>query len=419
MHKKILSLLFISFIIHTSEAISSQLDTSVDEIESVAGGINGSINFYNVGNGHAAVITSEGRPPLICDAGTVAHGVIHRNKANIVAPIIADIQASFLTLDPVQYGNRLPLSICISHPSMDHFNLIRHILTRLPINEETPLLVHTMLGGERVNYQLRTGGHQYVEGQALLGALQAAHLGDVGEEEEDVNEEDYMRFSAGRHLNTPAEINWLLHRQNINAEEEEDVNWEGDPIITHFFGQTDLGIVPAGADANDQKSIVTRVSINNWSAVFQGDALRVNTDAIIGLGEQQEFEADILHASLQGGGVDRANQPTWIQHVNPRYGIFSAGQRGNPHFHPRAGVIKRFFFEGNRLFVAAHQHNIHLFNPNGVAIPHLYNVRNSQYGGVIKRTRYGVYTPFSSGNIRFNSQNIEPVTQYAALPGYL
>ncbi|MBP9776491.1 MAG: hypothetical protein ACH349_02005 [Candidatus Rhabdochlamydia sp.] len=388
MLKKLFTLLCFSFLIYAGEDESS-------------------INFYNAG-GHAALVTVRGRPPLICDAGYITHRVIDPVKLNISAPLMNDVLAEFEgeDLDPATYDNRYPLSVIVSHPSKDHYNLIVDILTELRANNDTLLRVHTILGGNKADYPAD-----------LLETLTDIHRTDTGILHAAVVDDDFMRFSGTRVINNAQEIDWLLFRHPDG--DEETLNWNGNPTITHLLGQTDLGIVPqgGGSDFHDQQSIVTRVEIPNWSVVFQGDAVNAVTRRIIQQGIA--LDADILHASLQGGGVDRANNQRWIRHINTRYGIFSAGSHAG-HKHPRAEVIERFFFAGNRIEENRPPHFLHYYNPKNRAVQNIAVVHPvTQYDGIVGNTRHGIYTTFTCGAIRFNSQNAAPVVERVALPGYL
>jgi len=207
-----------------------------------------------------------------------------------------------------------------------------------------------MLGGNRDDYPVD-----------LLDILTDTHRIDTGNLHGPVVEVEFMRFSGVRPINNAAEINWLLFRHP--DWDEEMLNWNGNPSITIFFGQTDLGIVPhcGGSSFHDQQSIVTRVEIPKWTAVIQGDAVNTVTRRIM----QGEIvlNSDILQASLQGGGVDRANNKNWIRNVNPRsYGIYSAGSHAR-HKQPRVEVIEKFFFAGNRIENNRPLHFLHFYNP--------------------------------------------------------
>ena len=233
-----------------------------------------------------------------------------------------------------------------------------------------------------------------------------------------------MRFSHATAFNTAYILDWLQFKHRANGTDA----WEGTPLITHLFGQVDLGILPNGenpAAINDMKSLIVRVEIPGWTTVMQGDAVNNQTNILIT--NHIELEADILQASLQGGGVnlgaaqpvDRANSEAWARHINPRFAIISAGSHGH-HRHPRADAINRFNFEGNRLDIVQ-QHTIHYYqdaNPLAyIEVPPI----ESQYGGLLGRTRKAVYTTFSSGNITFESGHHTPalVVAPANLPPYL
>jgi hypothetical protein len=376
--------------------------------------INGSIKFYNVG-GHAALITMDGRPPLLCDCGWTAYRTINNDQGIIREPIVNDILAEFVDDLSAQYDGRFPMSLCISHPSVDHYNLIRDIVLQLRDNTSgTPLKIHTVLGGDRADYR-----------DDFIQTLTDIHRVDAGILQGEVNDNDFMRFTNMRAVNNEEEIDWLLQRYT----EEDEVNWHGDPSVTHLLGHTDLHIIPHGQRIHDQKSIVTRVNIPEWSALIQGDALNFTTNAI--MAQEHELESDIFQASLQGGlgtngnGENSANSATWIRHINPRYGVFSAGSHAG-HRHPRAEVMNRFLFEGNRLVHNMHRHFLHYYNPNNVAVQFLHNPgivppELNQYGGHIGNTRYGIFTTFTlSGNrtLSFNTEQNEPVYPLA-LPNYL
>ena len=165
MLKKLFTLLCFSFLIYAGEDESS-------------------INFYNAG-GHAALVTVRGRPPLICDAGYITHRVIDPVKLNISAPLMNDVLAEFEgeDLDPATYDNRYPLSVIVSHPSKDHYNLIVDILTELRANNDTLLRVHTILGANKADYPAD-----------LLETLTDIHRTDTGILHAAVVDDDFMRF---------------------------------------------------------------------------------------------------------------------------------------------------------------------------------------------------------------------------------
>lgn len=403
--------------------------------------LDGSIKFYNMGNGNAILVLIRGRPPLICDAGSVCYPPgLPRNQAVglLTTPLLHDLQnfyANGHNINPAHYGNAWPLSICISHPSCDHFNFIHDIITRLRINDPTPLNIHTMLGGYKEDYMAarcpgRPAAGVLPAGQQLLGTLDAQRLACIGEDDP-LNDDDYMRFTANRLVNRDEEINWLLHRYDyFQAEPEQHPRWYGDAHVTHLIGQRDLNLnLPIGGDADnhDAKSIVTRVRIDNWTLLTQGDAVVQTTNAIIGQFRHEDLQSDIYHASLQGGGLtqrrDRANRQEWIQFINPQFGVMTAGSHAG-HQAPKAEVIRRFFYRGNRLVNNQPIHHVHYFNPYyGTQHPPFNGIAPTQYiDGFLGRTSYGIYTTFSSGSIEFMSQNpVQPVVQYPGvnLPVYL
>ncbi len=394
---------------------------------------NGTINFYNMGNGNAILVLINGRPPLICDAGSVAYSDIFQavprgeHVRRLITPMVTDITTFYTNrgVDPVNYGQGWPLSICISHPSLDHFNVIHDIVTRLRLNDPTPLNIHAMLGGHKEDYENARGPGGVPVGRRLLDTLQAERLVFVGEDDP-INDDDYIHFTAQRAINNAVEIDWLLHRYDpVHGIDEP--NWYGNSHITHLIGQLDLGFdLPIGgnADAHDAKSIVTRIRINEWTLLTQGDALRRNTDRIRGIIDQPALESDIYHASLQGGGVtnrlDRANRRDWIQFINPRFGVLTAGSHGR-HQHPKAEVIERFYYQGNRLDAHHTQHYIHFFNPNNLLLPFPVFGPN-RFGGFLGSTDRGIYATFTSGKVSFTSQNpAQPIAEYVGnnLPPYL
>lgn len=372
----------------------------------------GSIKFYNVG-GHCALVTLENRVPLLCDAGANSFRVIDPNRVNLVQPIVNDILQMYTDNLVRHYDRSYPLSIIISHPSKDHYDFIPDILTSIRAAMRFPLRMRVVLGGDRGDY-----------GLSLINTFIDFHRVQTNNLNGPINENDFMCFSQHTALNTPAILDWLQFKQRANGEDA----WVGPSMITHLFGQTDLGIMPHGvnmAAINDMKSLIVRVEIPDWTAVLPGDALNVQTNILIE--NEVELTSDILHSSLQGGGVNlntglnRANSQAWAQHVDPRFVVISAGSHGT-HRHPRADAMNRYDFQGGRLEDVG-RHYIHYYedaNPLVYARPNPAPI-NTQYGGLLARTKKAVYNTFSSGDITFSTANNMPALAIAPanLPAYL
>ncbi len=236
------------------------------------------VAVFNVGQGNCTVITAPNQPTLIVDAGSSqfprdANGKILNDS------ILEEIKEHIQT----NAGNN-QLAVIISHPDIDHGNWINDIVSPL-IDEEFE--VTALLGGTREDYQARK--------KRLWPFIKAL---------EDKCQEHEFTFQ------------YCDQVENIKE------------FCTEHMPAY-CSILSAKHDAKDNdKSIVMKISYEDFSFLLPGDATKSITDTI----RKSIIKSDMLMLAHHGAARDGCTTIQLLRKVNPGAIIASSGMnKGYKH----------------------------------------------------------------------------------------
>lgn len=261
------------------------------------------IVFFNVGQGHAALINKVGHVPLLVDAGSTSRpytaGETYEWAKLDESSLLSQIRNKILgywrqsQAEPLR-GRDYHLNIIITHPDKDHKDFVPAILSKLRLDSQ--------------KYQFRFYPH------VLLGGT----------------EDHYSGYSLPdcekRHTSSCLGLRKLKGRTRF---------LESSGCITHLF-------CPQGGTDTNRWSVVVRVELEGMSAMLTGDAdTYVKSQMLERLGGNGEsLISDILLAPHHGSD-EHTYLTDWDEAVNPKAIIIGAapnkGQKGNRH--PRGETI--------------------------------------------------------------------------------
>jgi|GEM_PF-4348735 len=280
------------------------------------------IVFFNVGQGHAALVNKVGGVPLLVDAGSRSRpytlGEMYEwTNEHVELTFISQISEKILDYWKGSnagslIGGRYHLNIIITHPDEDHNDFIPLIFTRLREASQRYGFIffpHALLGGTEFHYN----------GYYLPGC-------DGG----------YSSTILGLRTRTKGNLKFL----------------ESSDCITHLF-------CPDGGNDTNRWSIIVRLQINGMSVMLTGDAdayvKRQMLQALEALeGNGRNLASDILLAPHHGSNDNTYYQP-WDHAVNPKAIIIGAapnkskrGANRQGNLHPRGETILNFLYSQER-----------------------------------------------------------------------
>lgn len=374
----------------------------------------GTIKFFNVGQGNCALITAEERPPLLCDAGSLQFRPIRNDAARLVRPVVDNIVDALGNIDAADYGDRYPISLSVSHAAKDHMRFVEDILRAVSNRVDAPLTVRSIFGGGLADYNRTRYGRE------LIAYLENLRIEDLEEDEAEddiefdaVGREEFMRFGSNVELNGTKD--WFLYRTN----EDGDDRWDNDAnILSHALGQRDIDIEPSN---DNEKSVIIRAQVENWSAVITGDAARRNARGVIdNFAANNEMRSDVLLVSHHGSSAASIEASDvgheWIGFIDPRFAVISSGKRVG-YNHPGTDVIGRFLNFGGqantlppRFRDDCKKHRIYHYGNLNISTYLTYQSLGAWSRG---RTKVSLYETYVNGHVSFVSgNNINPIVQY-------
>ncbi|MBX9786396.1 MAG: hypothetical protein K2Y08_03550 [Alphaproteobacteria bacterium] len=264
------------------------------------------INFFNVGQGHAVLINKSGaEAPLLVDAGCKAHpskkGMKYDWTPKDHDSLTSEISERILEIWKASnrgtlLGKSFSLNVIITHPDIDHKDLVPLILTNLESKTHVARASFTPT--------------------LLLGGRAAHYLGFL--------ERYQTRFVFSDQW---PEISFMENLGFLNTSN----------CITHLF-------CPRGPEGNtavdrNRWSIIARIQVNGISSLLPGDADdTVKNKMLVSLGDRRnELETDILLAPHHG--AEGTYHPEWDHFVNPRAIIIGAALM---HNHPKGRTLLDF-----------------------------------------------------------------------------
>ena len=304
------------------------------------------IVFFNVGQGHAALVNKANCTPLLVDAGSNSRPYtigetyewVDFEETALLTQISDKIldywrQSHAGTLQGGQYN----LNIIITHPDKDHKGFVPHVLVKLREAAQT---------------------HQFLFfPQALLGGTSSLFHYPLNflpgcRVEYSHSCKDNSFLNSGNYI---THLFCPIGRQPKST--EPNVN-DAKKVIEKYKKEI--------AKYKNEWSIVARVKIGEISAMLTGDAdIRVKQQMLQALnGNTDSLSSDILLAPHHGSDED-TYLPDWDQAVNPKAIIVGAapneGQGGNRH--PRGEAIYRLLnFPGGRIWLNSVMPHCILYN---------------------------------------------------------
>ena len=301
MIKKFILYIFIFF-----THINFSTGFSVDEIE---------VKFFDVGQGNCTVIKCPHQGPIfLLDSGSiqkpkasnndnVGATIKNRNSFNQTVNLVRGyINSQNNTEIPLlQHINDFNRDIFVftSHPDKDHYNKMPDILANLNMAPTKNITFYLGAENQENEYYPNPLG-QGNEYQSKFQNLLNQHRPRV--------------FLLTRNNNLPADL---------------------------VFGQTRVKFLSAEGNNTNAASLVLKISYGNFSVILTGDAEGLTTDSIINRLAVNDVTADILQMCHHGTETHDSNNNGWIQAVNPKYAIFSAGLYGGNYLHPRSSIAER------------------------------------------------------------------------------
>ncbi|OJX11749.1 MAG: hypothetical protein BGO77_06535 [Caedibacter sp. 37-49] len=258
------------------------------------------VTFFNVGQGHAALINKISRVPLLIDAGSdgrpYMQGETYEWETYSEPLLIGQISSKILDCWKQSHNGELQrgkyqLNIIVTHPDKDHKDFIPSILSQL----------HSFQAQYNFTFSAK----------ALLGGNETLYP------------QEFLKDCSFKYS---VECLGIYSRGNCGF-------LESSGCITHLF-------CPKGIQSDDNRwSIIIRVQLDDISAVFTGDANKTVKKQMLDslAGRRNELESDLLLAPHHGSDNDTYFD-SWDQAVNPRAIIIGAAPHRR-YGHPRGEII--------------------------------------------------------------------------------
>lgn len=96
--------------------------------------------------------------------------------------------------------------------------------------------------------------------------------------------------------------------------------------------------VNAGTTPNDA-SMVISMRYDNFSTMFTGDMTAATESAILGAGPVAPLRSTVITGAHHGAETDGSNSPSWAKATQPKFLMFSAGNR---YYHPLCSSVDNY-----------------------------------------------------------------------------
>ncbi|MCB6183786.1 DNA internalization-related competence protein ComEC/Rec2 [Leeia sp. TBRC 13508] len=127
------------------------------------------------------------------------------------------------------------------------------------------------------------------------------------------------------------------------------LNWKWDDVAFTFLSP-DQSILDAENIGDNHKSCVLRISTKSGAILIPGDAEIPEENSMMANWAKEQLKSDILVAGHHGSQT--SSSLAWIQTVQPKEVIFTAGKNNHYH-HPNRQVVDRFKMENVRTWTSA------------------------------------------------------------------
>jgi len=385
--------------------------------------------IFDVGQGNGTAIRDRTTgKTLIVDAG-------HSPPGKETVDALSGIFSEFVGISRAK-----PICIVISHPDLDHMNVVTCFL-----KENSAALsnvsITLYLGGPLTEYLRKQHGKEFLATvlemismfrTADFNVFSLSHEVSLDKPTLDSLLKGSITVGSSGSLPRPFFMNVVLP-------EFIDVSRDLIPVIlcgnaSHGHTDADLlsmknltdikGVSQDPSEEGNNNSAVVKVSYKKRNLIFTGDIEGKGTHRMLESVPEHHpcLEADILMASHHGSETEDANHPLWVLRTKPQYIIVSAGD--TEFLHPRfstlftfASVLKFFGRSTSSL------HPVSFFDRGGgatgipVGIAGYFNsvplpvvlepidYRGSPYLRITVQSELPLYSTHSSGTITINIKN--------------
>lgn len=272
--REYLRVLFTVFLISSSYSFGSSVE----------------ITFFDVGQGNCTLVCGAedlDETPLLIDCGS--NSLRHRSgrkREDVFDEIIKKLNEYFVKKS---IGNRV-FNVALSHPDVDHYKWINMLVgicaKRIPSIE----ISKVWLGGNQKDYQKSNNN--------INDLVRLAH--------------DVVQVVPNRDITEVSEKIKILPMYTSDSKKSRNTNDE---------------------------SLVIRIDHGGKSCLITGDATDKTIEYLKQLVEEHVLDADLLKADIllashHGAESDGSNNLNFINSVNPKFVVFSAGLSGNCHPRP-------------------------------------------------------------------------------------
>ncbi|MFS8083865.1 MAG: ComEC/Rec2 family competence protein [Ginsengibacter sp.] len=247
-------------------------------------------HFINVGQGSCLIYECPKGGLLLNDCGTVSQG--NGLEKDTVIEYINGLVAAHKKAIPK------PLSVVVSHPDRDHYNLIYYT------TENGVGIDKTAVNGVYLGQKLKEGYNS-----------------------------DFVTWTQGMTVtdfNRPDKKDGFLQCGDASFD-----------VMTVNSNPTPV---------SNPDSLVLRANYANGSIITPGDATSVTQDKVIA-NYKGNFSPTILAASHHGAESNGSNDVDWAKAANPKYLVIQAGEHGTFR-HPRCSIIDNYLTNSKALSVA-------------------------------------------------------------------
>jgi hypothetical protein len=290
------------------------------------------ITFFNVGQGHAALIhkggidpdTNQPYVPLLIDAGSKDLPYISTecfewekySERNITLKIANKIKGFWPALDSKD-SDKSPsykLNIIITHQDADHQNFVEKIIEEL----------NKFIASENKKFN-----------KAKINSLFTLLIGGLSLKNLLKQAPDNTMFFYSDDLLSKKYENGLIQGDGLSIFKESG-------CIDYIFCPNNLS--KFYGNKSNGWSIVTRINFGNggMSAIFPGDATFSVKKVMLEDFKKKGFElkSDILLVPHHGAADDEKDDFSWEKEINPKVIIIGAGIR-KEYYHPKGEIIDK------------------------------------------------------------------------------
>lgn len=233
------------------------------------------LHFIDVGQGDSTLIVCPDGETILIDAGS--------SSGSAVDPI-----RDYLLAQLDRRERRID-HLIITHPDIDHYNLLPEVLREVPV------------------------GHVYRVGELTDYTTAFQHWLDA----------------------IPASRTTIYQATDYDPQNQANAQMDCGAADVYLLAAA----IPATKSRKNAMSVVLMVRDGQFEAVLTGDATTDTEDAILARYPASWLDSDVLKVGHHGS-LATSTSPTWVQTLSPETAVISAGTR-NRYGHPRQEILAR------------------------------------------------------------------------------